>query len=111
MAEMKAWRATDPDCERVAIVFAETAGKAKRYCCDYVDAIGEVGFIDVSVRRCKEADKFYRGEPQMYWYDDDDRTLMIKELGFYCSDEAYDARKCLMCRDKDYCSRYIENGG
>ena len=106
---MKAWIVNDlPDCEYTAIVFAETSGKAKSYCSEHDDIIGDVDFIHVSARRCKEADKYFRGVPQMDWYDDDDRLLMVKELGMYCSDEIFDTDECKVCSAREYCDKYKE---
>lgn len=109
MLPMKAWIVNDlPDCEYVAIVFAETAGKAKSYCSEHDDIIGDVDFIHVSARRCKEADKYFRGVQQMDWDDDDDRVLMVKELGFYCNDEVFDPECCKECPATRYCDKYKE---
>lgn len=106
MAGIKAWIVTDPDCEYSAIVFAETAGKARQYCSRNDDIIGVVEFTEVSVRRCKKADMFYCGKSYMDWMDEYERLLMVKELGFYCADEAFDIQECETCCAKEWCEKY-----
>lgn len=107
--QMKAWYVQDkPNCIFCGIVFAETAGKAKAYCVNHEDVIGEVEFIDVSVRRLKEADKYYRGKPVMEWYDDEDRLVMVRDFGMYCDDDGFDADDCKKCSASEYCGKYQE---
>lgn len=104
---MKAWEVQDlPYYEHCAIVFAETAGKAKKYCVDHEDVIGEVEFIKVYVRRAKEMDKYYTGKCGMDWHDEDDRIAMVKEMGFYCDDEGFDPTECKTCTANKFCSKY-----
>lgn len=50
------------------VVFAETAGKA-RAIARYTDACEGLDFIDIRAKRVPAMDKFYRGKPEMDWYN------------------------------------------
>ena len=106
---MKAWYVTNKnDTCYSGIVFAETRGKAISYCM-HSDVIGDdIGFTDVIAKRCKDADKFYNQKPYMDWDDEDDRILMVKELGFYCSDEYLIESDCVECSAREYCDKFRE---
>lgn len=106
--QIKAWIVHDPEYEHSAVVFAETRGKAKQICVLHEDLIGEVEFLDVEIRRLKKADKFYRGNPYMDWYDTEEQLNMIKELGFACVYDSFDPDECKRCDAKEYCWRYQE---
>lgn len=106
---MKAWAVQDlPYYEHCAIVFAETAGKAKKYCVDYEDVIGEVEFICVRAIRAKNMDKYYKGKNIMDWHDDEDRLALVKERGWYCGDDGFDPGECKKCIARDLCDKYDE---
>ena len=80
---IKAYRVTDKnECFYATIVFAETAGKARAIgmntdCCEGAE------FTDVVVCRVPDFDNFYRGLPEMDWYNDDDRRAMVSR-GWKC---------------------------
>lgn len=59
MADCKAWIVRENGEPYAAVVFAETRGKARALAqstdaCDYVD------FVNIEVRRIKDADKYYK---------------------------------------------------
>lgn len=100
---MKAWLALNKtdDEGAGAIVFAETAGKAKAAAL-HTAAYEGGRFTDILVSRLPKADKMYKpGKTEMDWNDPDDRLFMVKECGFYCFDK--DEKLCRECRAKKYC--------
>ena len=93
------------------IVFAETAGKAKYIAKDsdqFYDTYNHGGKWTTELRayRLPAGDSHYRGHLFMDWDNMDDRKLMVKELGFACSDE-YDL-ECDKCDALDICRRKEE---
>lgn len=108
---MKAYKVYDRigySCYSV-VVFAESPGKAK------VIALGtdefpssDWDFTDLSARRIPELDKYYRGNSEMDWYNDDDRIALITEAGYQCDEDSFDPEECEKCIGKDYCSRYTD---
>lgn len=102
---MKAWQVSYNDT--TAIVFAPTQGKAKSIALQH-DLLDDefITFIDIDCWRRKEADQFYTGKQYLDWLCDEDRLLMVKELGFTCVEEFYQERECACCAAKKYCSLY-----
>ena len=108
---MKAYEIYDKGgyCEYIFIVFAESRGKALSY------ALGtdefpkyDFDYTELRAKRMPKLDKYYRGSPEMDWYNDTDRLAMVNELGTYCGDDAFDPDDCERCCAKDICSRYEE---
>lgn len=100
---MKAWLAfkKNDDEKSVAIVFAETAGKAKAIAI-HTAACEDSDFTDISVNRLPKADKMYKpGKIEMDWNDPKDRLFMVKNCDFYCSDVV--EKVCNECSAKNYC--------
>lgn len=105
---MKAWSVTDDEeYLYTTIVFAETRGQA-RVIARSTDACEDVDFIHIRALRRPQLDKYYRGEPEMDWNNDEDRIAMVKD-GMYCSYEVdVDQDKCERCPAHRWCSRYEE---
>ena len=100
---MKAWLAySNTDDEgAMAIVFAETLGKAKALAL-HTAACEDSDFTDVLVNRLPRADKMYKpGKIEMDWNDPKDRLFMVKDCGFYCRDK--NEKLCRECNAKKYC--------
>lgn len=104
---MKAWIVDDPiDASTAAVVFAETRGQAK-VLAQSTDACEDMEFKDIRAVRAPELDQFYRGKPQMDWFDPDDRVAMVKYGGFHCSSEIdVGKEKCEACPAHEWCDRY-----
>lgn len=81
---MKAWIVSDGKRESrlYAVVFAETVGKVLRYTHSRLKEWIDLDFTGLRVTRCKALDEAYRGEPEMDWFNMDDREAMIKHVGF-----------------------------
>ena len=104
---MKAYIVTDRrNWDGYAVVFAETAGKAKALAVN-TDACEDVPFTDISARRVPELDQYFHGETEMDWYDMGDRVAMVRHAGFYCAYEM-DKPPCEECAAKEWCARWEE---
>ena len=104
---MKAWTVSDKSYYEggCTVVFAETRGKAHALamntdCCEYAD------WNDVHVVRNPAMDKMYRGKDEMDWYEPEDRIVLVKECGWYCSD--VDREYCEGCPAAEWCDDYQE---
>lgn len=85
----------------MAVVFAETAGKAKLNSL-FTSWWDGADYSDIQVRRLPHMDKYYKpGKLEMNWFDDEDRIALVKECGFKC-EETY-LEECKKCPAKDYC--------
>ena len=101
---MKAWLVKDKNEFRATVVFAETRGKARAIAM-HTDACEDVDFCDIEVRREPQIDKYYKeGKVEMDWWDDKDRTFLVKECGFRC--EHVEEWVCDKCPAKEYCEPY-----
>ena len=106
---MKAWRVSDEASEvgGCTVVFADTRGKAhvlalRTDCCE------DAEWTDVRVTRLPEMDKMWKpGKWEMNWYDAEDRTALVKECGWYCS-ETNGREDCLICPAAEWCDDYQE---
>ena len=97
---MKAWNVHQKYGDATAIVFAETAGKAKTTALATENFWGS-DFLDVEVHRQPGADQFYKpGKTEMDWCDPQDRINMVKYLGFTCLEHVED---CHFCPAKEFC--------
>lgn len=86
------------------VVFAETAGKA-RAIAQHTDACEDLDFIDIRAIRVPALDRFYRGKPEMDWYNAEDRIAMVRFADYECSSEMDDP-ECESCPAKEWCGRY-----
>lgn len=91
------------------VVFAETAGMAKALALE-TDTFpsSDWDFTELSARRVPSLDKYYHGDWEMDWYKDEDRLALIKEAGYQCDDDSFEADECEKCVGKEFCSRYEE---
>ena len=104
---MKAWIVDDPiEAVSAAVVFAETRGQAK-VLAQSTDACEDMDFTDIRAIRAPELDRFYKGRPEMNWFDDDDRIALVKYGGFHCNIEVdVYKEKCEACPAHEWCERY-----
>lgn len=104
---MKAWIVDDPiEAVTAAVVFAETRGQAK-VLAQSTDACEDMEYTDIRAVRAPRLDQFYRGKPEMDWFDSDDRIAMVKYGGFQCNQETdVYKEKCQACPAHEWCSRY-----
>ena len=108
---MKAYEVSDKNgySDYALIVFAESRGKA------ISSAIGtdefpkyEWDFTELRAKRIPALDSAYRGAWCMEWDNADDRLALVRDAGYYCNDDSFDADECEECPGKEYCSRYEE---
>lgn len=103
---MKAWLVREKGEYCATVVFAETRGKAK-VLASQTEACDGVNFLDIEVRRMKEADKYYQdGKTELDWFNDSDRIALVKECGFTCDWDAIEMEECVDCAAKGYCDQY-----
>lgn len=87
------------------VVFAETAGKAKAYAAR-TDDFCDYGFTGIRVIRKPSLDRFYRGNIEMDWDNDEDRVAMVRYANFECSYEAdVSEEDCRACPAFQWCGR------
>lgn len=84
------------------IVFAENSREAKKiaFTCEVCE---DADYIQVRVKRLPQADKLYKGHPEMDWWDEETRLALVKELGWACEDTSYE---CDTCTAKEYCRHW-----
>ena len=71
------------------------------------EACDGVNFLDIEVRRMKEADKYYQdGKTELDWFNDSDRIALVKECGFTCDWDVIEMKECVDCAAKEYCDQY-----
>lgn len=105
---MKAWLISVKSEFYSEVVFAETRGKAKSLAL-ITDSFEDANFIDIEVHRMPHLDKYYEdGKWRFDWYNPQDRTILVKEANFICSDETLDYIECCECPAKEYCSKYVQ---
>lgn len=107
---MKAWNVTDKngDTGISQIVFAETRGKAIQIALACSDgAYDYYEFTDMRALREPVFDAYANGRSYLEWSNDEDRVLMVKLGGFYCSPECYMTyEECLQCPAHEWCSAF-----
>ena len=106
MKKMKAYACTDrTECDRYAVVFAETPGKAKMIA-QRTDACEDVPFTDIWAKRIPALDDAYRGRNVMDWMNDQDRIRMVRDADYQCSYEVdVTEKKCRACPAFQWCGR------
>lgn len=106
---MKAWVVTDEDSYEggSTVVFAETRGKAKLKA-QRTNACEDADFTRITCRRMPDADKFYKGQDELSWYDEDARIFLVRDHGWECIDgrDSY----CDDCPAKQYCGAWEDVG-
>lgn len=106
---MKAWVVTDKDSYEggSTVVFAETRGKAKLKA-QRTNACEDADFTRITCRRMPDADKFYKGQDELSWYDEDARIFLVRDHGWECIDgrDSY----CDDCPAKQYCGAWEDVG-
>lgn len=105
---MKAYSVSDRNGDEgySLVVFAETAGKAKAYAAG-TDDFCDYGFTGIRAIRKPMLDKYYKGKPEMDWFDPKDRVAMVRYANFECSSEMSFAEcNCESCPAKNWCGRY-----
>lgn len=107
MGECKAYLVRERGEFEAAIVFAETAGKARALAMQ-TDACEDADFTSIEVCRQKEADKYYKpGKLQLDWLKAEDRIAMVKDCGFTCIPDAHCRAECADCPAGEFCDDYI----
>ena len=103
MKAYKAWdeKAFDP-CS--TIIFAENIKEAKKIAMA-TDTCEEANFIDIRVKRCKEADCLYKGSSEIDWDDEETRIALVRDFGWSCYDTSFECEKCAA---RQYCSWFEE---
>ena len=101
---MKAWRVEDLDSYEgySTVVFAETRSQAKLIAMS-TDACEDAEYIRIRATRIKDLDSAYRGLSEMDWYDDGDRTLLVKH-GWGCIEA--ERWMCESCAAGEFCDRW-----
>ena len=101
---MKAYIVDTNYSDYSTVVFAEDRGKAKAIAM-YTDALEGADYIDIRARRCPALDKYYFGRTEMDWCEPTDRIALVKEVGWFCSDETFDSEECPTCPARKWCDR------
>lgn len=105
---MKAWLVREKGEFSAAVVFAETRGKA-RVLAQSTDCCEDVNFLDIEVRRMKEADKYYEdGKWELNWLNSVDRIALVKDCGFFCDPNYWMYGDCENCSAVEWCDQYQE---
>lgn len=106
---MKAYKVKDLVNGNIAIVFAENGSKAKSYAFTYTDYFEDNDYCELIAYRVPTIDKYYqKGKKSMDWQNQDDRLVVVKELGISCSYDTYDIIECKKYKAKNYCDTYVE---
>jgi hypothetical protein len=84
--KIKAYTVEDPDEGMGVIVFHYCASRAKALAFYYDDHLMDFAFVDLKVRRNKEADKFATKEPSVF--DFQLHSKEYRELGWHCQDSS-----------------------
>ena len=101
---MKAWLVRNEIDACATVVFAETRGKARALAL-HTDTCEDLDFCEISVTRLPKADKYYKeGKWELDWFNQKERVIFVKELGFNCND--VDLYVCEGCSAKEYCDAY-----
>lgn len=100
---MKAWLARKKDELCATVVFAETRGRARALAL-HTEACMDADFTDIEVNREPQMDKYYvEGKKEMDWFNSKDRIALVKDCGFVCDMDYWEAEDCENCPAKEYC--------
>lgn len=91
---MKAYKAWDTKSleDYSTVVFAETAKEAKKIAFA-TETCEDADYINVRVQRFPQMDEHYRGEPEIDWYNMEDREVLVR-LGWRCAETSWDCDTC-----------------
>ena len=101
---MKAYKAYEVGGDYATIVFAESAGEAKRIA-QTTDACEGCDWVDIRVRREPMADSLYTGSAEIDWYNQDTRKVLVKDMGWSCFEPSWE---CDTCEAKEFCQWHQE---
>lgn len=107
--QMKAWTVQDKNGDGYAYtIYAETRGKAIQNAMHHTDgAFDWYEFTEIRAIREPKLDKYFKGKAVLEWYNMEDRTLMVREVGFYCGYEMdVTMDECEQCPAHEWCRRY-----
>ena len=64
--------------------------------------------VKAAAARMPDADKFYKGQDELSWYDEDARIFLVRDHGWECIDgrDSY----CDDCPAKQYCGAWEDVG-
>ena len=96
---MKAWKTYEIQDNRGTIVFANTAGEAKVKAIQ-TETLSDTQFVDIRVRRFKEADCLWNGHDEIDWYDNDTRLKLVRDFLWSCVEPS---AECDSCVAKEWC--------
>lgn len=96
----KAWdnRSVEP-CSTV--VFAKNVLEAKRIAIRS-ETCEDADYINIRVQRFPQMDKYFRGEPEVDWYDMEAREALVA-LGWMCLETS---EECDACQARAFCGRW-----
>ena len=102
---MKAWVVSDKDSYEggSTVVFAETRGKAKLKA-QRTNACEDADFTRITCRRMPDADRLYKGQDELDWFDEEARIFLVRDHSWRCVDgrDSY----CDDCPAKQYCGEW-----
>ena len=101
---MKAYNAYDVNGDCATIVFAENATRAKSIA-TLCDACEDSLWVDIRVSREPSADRLYKGKPEIDWDDQEQRKVMVRDMGWRCLEPSWE---CDTCEAKEFCSWHQE---
>ena len=110
---MKAYFVSDTESyeDYCTVVFAETRGKAKVEALG-TDACEDAEYMNIRALRIPELDSFYRGLPEMDWFNEQDQIGMVRYANMYCTYEmSISECECEKCKAKEWCCRYESEVG
>lgn len=99
---MKAYKAWDKKSDEYVstIVFAENIREAKKIAMT-TDTCEETNFIDIRVKRYKEADCLYKGSREIDWDDEETRVALVRDFWWHCHETSWECGKCAA---RQYCA-------
>lgn len=101
---MKAYRVYDVNGDVATIVFAENAGKAKSIA-SLSEYFFDSSWTDLRVKREPDADRLYKGKPEIDWDDQEQRKILVRDMGWRCLEPSWE---CDICEAKEFCSWHQE---
>lgn len=96
---MKAYKVYCLGGEGATIVFADTANRAKSIA-KTCDCCEDAAWTDIRVRREPKADSLYVGKMEIDWCDQEQRTVLVRDLGWACLEPS---RECDDCAARTWC--------
>ena len=113
----KCYIVEDPDAYEFGCTtaFAETASKARFEAFHHVemgDHDTKQDFLRYKARRFPEGDRLYKpGKFQLDWDVPEDRLVLVKYAGWYCSEENTEEEcGCSSCPAREFCPRQEVKG-